>query len=278
MRLRLAVALVTVSTSMALSVSSAVAEEGQPGMAWQAYARAIADAAVSRPGEVVQDLVVADPGDARTEWATIDGEPHMLVSRLGYRPLSAVSPGEAFTVPSAVFVVLPGEVRAACEEYGCAKMTTAEPDLQLKQLLGLPPDADYGVVSRVWVRPVDLFRPCTQVDPLIPTCPQLVVNTTQAGVDRSSFLISQGMYAWRTQRRGTTTPISCAQDFQNTMRGNCFGFPWTRLGYTYDWTPGARDDRGLTEFVIAPGSRVVLESTGTQRQYYPYEGMRGGTA
>jgi len=254
----------TVLLLLAVVIQStpAHAEQGIPDRVWSAYAAAIRDAAVSLPGEVVTDLVVASPSDSRTEWQIIDGEEYMLVTRLGFRAISNVEPGEAFLTTSYVFAVVPGEVREVCAEYGCSRMSAEKLSLRFKQMLGLPPDADYSVATRMWVRPTDLFRPCTQVDPMVATCPQLVVNTTQSGVNRSQFLFEQGMSAWRLQRKGTKTRISCAQDFRNTMGGNCYGYPWTRLGYTYDWTPGARNSRGLTEFVVAPGSRVILHSAG----------------
>lgn len=240
---------------------------------WNAYGEAISDSAISRPGEVAEDLVVADPSDERTQWTTIGGEQYMLVSRLGYRPLSDVSPGEPFEVASHVFVTVPEEVRLECERSRCARMSTSKLDLRLKQLIGLPPDASYRFITRMWVRPTDLFRPCTQVDPMIPTCPQLMTNAVHAGVDRSRFLIDQAMYSWRIAREGTPQRVSCAKDFRNESGGNCFGFPWTRLGYTFDWRPGS-DERGVTEFVIAPGSTVILESSGTQRSYFPFEPAR----
>lgn len=268
MRARALPFLLTMVTALVAAVPAS-ADERIPERTWQTYGAAIADAAVSRPGEVVTDLVVADPSDPRTQWMTIDGEPYMLVANLRHRPLATVDPGERFTVTSYVFVMVPEEVRQECERSKCARMDTSELDLRLKQLIGLPPDADYGYLTRVWVRPVDLMRPCTQVDPMIPICPQLVANTMQAGVDRSGFLFDQAMYSWRVPRRGAAS-ISCAQDFRNETAGNCYGYPWTRLGYTYDWRPGAKDDRGVTEFVIVPGARVVLESVGTQRHYFPF--------
>ena len=251
---------------LVLPVAPAQADDRIPSRLWQAYAAAIADSAVSRPGEVVTDLVIASPQDPRTQWTTIDGEPHMLVARLGFRPISSVADGEPFTTTSHVFTFVPQELQERCAELNCAQMSDRKLDFTLKQLIGLPPDADYTVMSRIWVKPTDLFRPCTQVDPLIPTCPQQVANTVHAGVDRSTFLFEQGMYSWRVHRTGTPAPISCAKDFTNTAGGNCLGFPWTRLGYTYNWSPGARSERGLTEFVIAPGSQVVLESAGPARE------------
>ncbi|MBU6351343.1 MAG: hypothetical protein KGS73_14490 [Chloroflexi bacterium] len=35
-------------------------------------------------------------------------------------------------------------------------------------------------------------------------------------------------------------------------------YPWTRLGYTYDWSNSA-SEVGLSEFVVAAGSTVAVE-------------------
>jgi len=260
-----------------MPIGQAHAETKVSDRTWRAYASAISDAAVSRPSEVVMDLVVADPSDRRTQWTTIDGQAYMLVSHLGYRPLSQASPGEVFAVASYVFVTVPEEVQRECKRSRCTRMNASQLDLRLKQLVGLPPDADYGFLTQMWVRPTDLFRPCTQVDPTIPTCPQLTTNTTYQGVNRSTFLLDQAMYSWRLPRSATPSKVSCARDFRNETDGNCFGFPWTRLGYTFDWRPGS-DERGVTEFVVAPGSSVVLESFGTQRTYFPFQRKPSSTS
>ena len=204
-------------------------------------------------------------------WAEFDGEQFMLVQTVSYRPVSTVLPGESFSTSSDVWIAVPGEMDEVCQDYGCSQMNVEELDIAFKQVIGLPPDADYSVLSRFWVRPADLVRPCTNVDPMVASCPQLVTNTTVNGTDWSDFLFGQGMYSWREPRRGTSMPrISCAQDYENTTNGKCYGFPWTRLGYTYDWTPGAKDDRGVTEFVVPEGSIAYLESVGTQRDAFPF--------
>jgi len=55
------------------------------------------------------------------------------------------------------------------------------------------------------------------------------------------------------------------QDFLDWLGKNALdsyrvpgGFPWTRLGYTYDWRPGA-PEYGVAEFVLFRGTeaRVV---------------------
>jgi len=44
------------------------------------------------------------------------------------------------------------------------------------------------------------------------------------------------------------------------------GYPWTRLGYTYDWYPDMTDI-GLSEFVIRKGTTVMVESVSAQDAY-----------
>ena len=46
-------------------------------------------------------------------------------------------------------------------------------------------------------------------------------------------------------------------------------YPWTRLGYTYDWS-GGDDAYGLTEFIILPGSEVEIEWTKSNEEFLSY--------
>lgn len=241
---------------------------------WRAYARAIRDAAVARPGEAVTDLLVPTPADSRTQWRTIDGEAHLLVAILRYQPIATVAPGAAFTLTGHRWVVIPGQFRLECRAARCDAMTDAQLDLRAKQLLGLPPDADYSVGSTFWVKPSDLFRPCTDPRTASSTCPAgggLIgtdpqVPTSVGGVDLNAFMWAQAASALVLPDRVVPqSAVSCAADFRQLAKGQCLGYPWTRLGYTYDWAPTATDEVGLTEFVAVRGATAVLESTGPIR-------------
>ena len=60
--------------------------------------------------------------------------------------------------------------------------------------------------------------------------------------------------------------------FEEWFEGNIIwsyfdsAYPWTRLGYTYDWDE-AGDEYGLTEFIILPGSEVEIEWTITTEEF-----------
>lgn len=126
----------------ATTPANAADEEPISTHVWKAYGAAIEDAAVSRPGEVVNDLLVPTRSDPRTQWATFDDEQYMLVQTISYRAISQADPGTPFTTDSDTWITVPGELDEACAEYDCWAMSAAELDLVLKQVIGLPPDAD----------------------------------------------------------------------------------------------------------------------------------------
>ena len=43
--------------------------------------------------------------------------------------------------------------------------------------------------------------------------------------------------------------------------------PWTRLGYTYDWSEEAKDKYGLTEFIAWKGTTVTVDKTLTVSEF-----------
>ena len=43
-------------------------------------------------------------------------------------------------------------------------------------------------------------------------------------------------------------------------------YPWTRLGYTYDWS-GGESEYGLSEFLIYDGSKTEIEFTYTTEEF-----------
>ena len=267
------------SAATGLSVGS-VEDPRSPNVGratWRQYLTAISDSAIAIPAEVVSNLLVPAPSDARTKWRTIDGVDHILVTTLRYAPVSTVASGGQFTLDESTWVSIPGQLDEECVRYSCDNLKTSRLDLQLKQIIGLPPDADYRFVSQFWVKPTDLFRPCTDPRITSPSCPEQALGAaagipaTVGKVNLADFLWTQANYAWRAPDRfRPQTAVSCAQDYANSTVGQCYGYPWTRLGYTYDWTPGAKDDVGVTEFVVVEGAVAYLEKVGTQREFFPF--------
>ena len=45
-------------------------------------------------------------------------------------------------------------------------------------------------------------------------------------------------------------------------------YPWTRLGYTYDWHRDAAQRRGLGEFIVPGGTEVIAVEQVTVWRWY----------
>ncbi len=124
--------------------------------------------------------------------------------------------------------------------------------LRITQLLGTPPEyaEEERSMVELWVSPGDMFRPCP--DPEItdrecqaefPADPFRIFSSTELirateGPERGIFMNYTGWFSNRKKyiyyyprNYPTTEP-----------------YPWTRLGYTYDW--GSLNHMGLSEFVV----------------------------
>lgn len=263
-----------VSPPEVTQLAAGVREAGKPvpkypSSVWLAYRRAIADAAVAEPGEVVSNLLAISPANPLLAWREIEGEQYVLVSTMRRDALGAA--GERVSLTNDRWVSIPAETAKRCRKAHCRRLSTRALDLRLKQLTGLPPDGDYTYINQFWVRPVDLFRPCTDPRTDTTSCPTQVpaagVNPAVVGsTNIANFLWIQTDYAWhRPNRFKGSASFSCAVSWNSPK---CYGVPWTRLGYTYDWKPGAKAE-GISEFVAVKGASVVIESVKTQRETYP---------
>lgn len=117
--------------------------------------------------------------------------------------------------------------------------------LRIAQVLGMPPDTQNDYFVEFWVYPKNLFRPSP--DPEI-TDPEadLYFPANVSQKHRDWFLNEL------TSKYDTSTTSA---------------FPWTRLGYTYDWaTP--LTPVGLSEFVVDTSSWVTVKGIYSSWDYY----------
>ena len=108
-------------------------------------------------------------------------------------------------------------------------------ELRFEQLLGLPVTDNKTHVSAFWVDPEEVIRPAYQTDitqQLMPEC-----------LDGSAL----GEYKEWFDKNAEYSYVTSA-------------YPWTRLGYTYDWLAD-ENEYGLTEFIILPDSVIDVEWT-----------------
>ena len=213
-----------------------------PGALAARYRAAVADAETAEPDEIDVDLLAVTAASTGLLW---EGEPGRSRVRVvtwtswdGYDP----HVGSRTELSREVWVTLVPELRRFCSALGLRS-----PDrrtLRLEQLLGLPPGDGKDRFVELWVEPGDLFRPC----------PDPEINDHECGLSppRSAY---------------TPTTDPAYREWFDDLRATSYsedGYPWTRLGYTYDW--GSRKSEvGLSELVIRGGATVgVVSVTPTQ--------------
>jgi hypothetical protein len=204
-----------------------------------AYQKAIVDAQDAEPGEVDTDLIWISPANPKLLWSP--GRDRVLVvtwtSWGGYD--EAV--GRETRLGPEVWVTAVPELRSHCS----AIPTSSHLVLRMEQLLGLPPRNGKTKLVQLWADPRDLFRPAPD--------PEISDREAELNISTSPrAAVSARHAAWLTDKEKESYGSE--------------GYPWTRLGYTYDWADPA-SERGLSEFVIEKGALVGVEGVYTAEQY-----------
>ena len=209
----------------------------------KAYKAAVADAAVVEPNEISRNLTAIVDYNDQLVWDDSTGEARVLVvtwtSYTGYD--SQV--GQTITTTRETWVTAAPQVQqfAARQRLKPPGLT-----LRLEELLGVPPNNGKTRFIEFWAKPADLYRPS----------PDPEITDQEAELD------------FPQSTRYVTVDPNYVQWFDNleaTSYGDN-GYPWTRLGYTYDWG-NAHDHVGLSEFVIRPGATVEVHTVATTEDY-----------
>jgi len=119
---------------------------------------------------------------------------------------------------------------------------TIPSSLRFEQLLGLPINKGYTHVTALWVNPADVLRPAYTYD---------------IGADHvTDAFLTQPDDEYLGWFNGNMT-----WSYEDSA------FPWTRLGYTYDWANNGKE-YGLSEFIIKKGSVAEVAYTLTTEEFF----------
>jgi hypothetical protein len=202
----------------------------------QAYQEAIRDAEIAEPDEISRDLIAIVDYNPYLRWKGPSGERRVrVVTWTSYEGYDNQI-GQFTTLPAQVWVTVVPELQGFCTSY---EATPADLTLRLEQLLGLSPEGGKTRFVEMWVDPQDLFRPSPD--------PEITDHEAELDFPVSSqyVLVSDDYQTWFNELK--------SQSYGDD------GYPWTRLGYTYDW--GNPDSEvGLSEFVIGIGATVDVHS------------------
>lgn len=193
-----------------------------------AYLAAVADARVALPSELSYDLNPIVYYNTAVTWEGTPGSSRVKMAAYTKNYYdNYVGQSYPMTYGStydALWVFPADDLRNYIDLVGAP--ATA---LRIEQVLGLPPDSGYTRIVEFWVDPSDLYRPAP--DPEITDKEALLAFPSS-----QEITISQAYQDWFNAR-------------QDTIYTSQYPYPWTRMGYTYDW--GRTDSHvGLSEYVI----------------------------
>lgn len=212
------------------------------------YAQAVANSAVYSPEHVLPLFpVVPDAqGNVRVVTLTTWNYPP------GEQPLGRD-----------IWVTAVPEVRDSCAGYGEEERT-----MRLRQLLGLRPTDSVAHFVEMTVPAASIFRPT--VDPTVTSrwpCSESQVGGGSCGLEfpagveaaHVEWMARQMLSSWRV-------PDGYPADTASGGGRGELGYPWTRLGYTYNWHPGS-PRYGASEYLVRGGARIRVDGTYSIAQY-----------
>jgi hypothetical protein len=168
------------------------------------------------------------------------------------------------TLTDDVWAALPDELRQACAGAG-------DPLLRVQQILGLPPRVSgQHSIYQITAQTKDVKRPCMSGDDLnspacrfdLPSDPTEGIDVDKPSSDKQELKNVVDGYRqlrfvagqmWNVYRTGFQAAHVAAGDYPYK------GFPFTGMGWSYDWSRRSRTHVGVSEFVIKKGALVTVE-------------------
>lgn len=214
-----------------------------PSKADEMFAAAVNDSMTIEDDELF-DLVEISESSKMCTW---DDQGRVLMLTHHSYPDSYVE-GEDYTLTY-------GEVwtftdREIVEWYKENSNSVEDWELRFKQLIGLQPGRTYTHFSAMWVNPEDITRPG---------------------------------YAWQLKDTRSAKDFTAepSEEFKAWFDSNIIwsyfesDYPWTRLGYTYDWSAGS-GEYGLSEFLIRKDAVTHVEFTLTIDEFLDWLSEQAG--
>ncbi|MEZ4735970.1 MAG: hypothetical protein R3E79_53450 [Caldilineaceae bacterium] len=213
----------------------------------QQYAAALQDAKIAEAEEIYEGLTAITPENGELTWQAESGRVLMVTwtSWNGYDPLV----GQETQLTREVWVTATPQLQTFCQNYTTTPETSLT--LRLEQLLGLPANNGKTRFVEMWVDPGNMFRPS----------PDGEIDDTVAELELPGPERFASQQAYEFHRDWYNLQMSL-QSYDDPSKG----YPWARLGYTYDWG-NPESEVGLSEFVVAAQSTVTIEKVYSNEEY-----------
>ena len=205
-------------------------------------AESIEDAKQPLADEVVNNLLALSPNNPQVKWRENNGKIEYLMSTWKYtsNPSADWPIGAKKLLPYQTWFTAVPQVKEFCQKYQAIDSNipdNVELSLRLQQYLGLILNK-YSTKTHfveMWVKAEDLTRPCIDAEINDASC-----NLLPLPVPDSSPVV-KAIY--------TNSYTNAKKEY----------YPWSGLGYTYDWGNSQKPHQGPSEFIINPTPEKPVE-------------------
>jgi hypothetical protein len=197
------------------------------------YTDAIEDAMVAKPSEVYSGLTAITENNSNLIW---QNGSVLVVTWTKYISSYPVN-GTVSTNWGNTWVTVAPEIQTFFHDHVSSDTNAT---IRAAELLGMPANTTNTYFVELWVKPQALFRPTPD-------------NETTDNTASLAF------------------PDNATADYKAWFNSNIITsyypmkYPWTRLGYTYDW--GNENHVGLSEFILKQNSTVTVKSVMPTAEY-----------
>ncbi len=209
------------------------------------YTQAVVNSSYTATSKISKNLVIISDENHSLTDTTINGQKYYLMVSLkgdsSYYPPNAATIQPYNTKGWDLWVTASPELKEKVKNVDKKHI-----NMRLKQLLGLPPAAEYKYFITFWVRAQDMFRPCPDNELTDNACG--LCFPADADPAYKSWVDSQRLSRFFVCDTATR-------------------YPWTQLGYTYDWDPANKTHQGCSEFVIRKYSNTFMRHVYTINEY-----------
>lgn len=202
------------------------------------YDAAVADAMFIEEGEQLPLKSLADAGTAST-----NSLGQVLLITWHDTPYFFRADQSSILNFGTVWTVADGEI-LTWYANNAADIEDEDMVLRMEQLMGLPPKTGNTHFSAMWVWKEDIKRPA-------------YTTSIEAASSDAAFL-----YVPEESYKEWFDKTIIAAYYDGT-------YPWTRLGYTYDWALGGTE-YGLSQFIISDNSEVSVNFTYTNSEFFEW--------
>ena len=224
----------------------------------KAYCDALANTKRAEPEEIWRNLTAIVGHNEKLVWENQKVNSRVLVSTWTSWDGYEKNLGKSMSTQRDVWVTVVPDLKEFCTQYSNIKDSTRKVALpyRINQVLGLTPEKTEKNQKRklveIWVEPKSLFRPTPD--------PEITDREAELDFPPSNLFMSvSNQYKYWF--------------FHQWMTND---YPWTRLGYTYDWgkhsdwkkiDPNRPANVGLSEFIIKKGTSIKVHSVSKVEDY-----------